>query len=121
MTEAGPSSLDPISFLPLHPLELRILLVLREGPAHGYRIVKEIESRETELGTIYPGNLYRRIRDLLSRDLLEEVPPPPSGEVDPRRKYYGVSPLGEVVARAEARRLEELVGEARAMGLLPES
>jgi len=115
---ANPSPSDPISFLPLHPLELRILLVLREGPAHGYRIVKEIEAQETELGPIYPGNLYRRIRDLLSRDFLEEVPPPAGGDVDPRRKYYGATPLGEAVARAEARRLEGVVGEARALGLL---
>jgi hypothetical protein len=36
----------PLLLLPLHPLELRILLVLLDGPAHGYRIVKEIEGRE---------------------------------------------------------------------------
>jgi DNA-binding MarR family transcriptional regulator len=33
------------SYLPLHPLEFRILLALADGPSHGYRIVKAIEER----------------------------------------------------------------------------
>lgn len=121
MTHPIRASVDPRSFLPLHPLELRILLILKTRAAHGYRIVKEIENREKDLGPIYPGNLYRRIRDLLSRKLLEEVPPPSEGEVDSRRKYYGATALGEAVARAEAQRLESLVREARGLGILPGS
>ena len=60
MSESPPF---PQSFLPLHPLELRVLLVLTEGEAHGYSIVKQIEDRERHLPKIYPANLYRRIRD----------------------------------------------------------
>ena len=106
-------------FLPLHPLEFRILLVLLDGPAHGYRIVKEIETREKEIGSIYPGNLYRRIRDLLAKGLLEEVSPPRGVESDPRRKYFGPTGLGEAVARAEGHRLRTLVREAEALGVIP--
>ena len=109
---------DPIAFLPLHPLEFRVLLVLQDGPAHGYRIVKEIEARETEIPSIYPGNLYRRIRDLLAKGLLEEVPAPPGVEADARRKYFGPTPLGAAVAKAEGRRLEALVREARVLGVI---
>lgn len=50
---------------PLHPLEFRILFVLLDGPARGYRIVKAIEAREAGHTRIYPANIYRRIRDLL--------------------------------------------------------
>jgi DNA-binding PadR family transcriptional regulator len=110
-----------MSFLPLHPLEFRILLVLLDGPAHGYRIVKAIEEREKHLPSIYAGNLYRRIRDLLGKGLLEEVPPPEGLEVDPRRKYFSPSSVGRAVVKAEGRRLEALVGEARALGVLPGS
>ena len=110
---------DPNRFLPLHPLEFRILLVLLDGPAHGYRIVKEIETSETEIGSIYPGNLYRRIRDLLAKGLLEEVSPPRGVEADPRRKYFGPTGLGEAVARAEGNRLRTLVREAEALGVIP--
>ena len=112
---------DPLEHLPLHPLEFRILLVLQDGPAHGYRIVKEIEARETDLRSIYPGNLYRRIRDLKGKGLLEEIEPPPEGDPDPRRKYFRPTALGEAVARAEASRLEGLVREARALGVVPGS
>lgn len=110
---------DPRSFLPLHPLEFRILLVLLDGPAHGYRIVKQIEAREKGFGNIYPGNLYRRIRDLTGKGLLDEVAPPPGVDIDPRRKYLGASLLGQAVAKAEAQRLEALVGDARALGVIP--
>jgi len=109
---------DPRNYLPLHPLEFRILLVLLDGPAHGYRIVKEIESRERELPSIYPGNLYRRIRDLVAKGLLEETDPPRDLDADPRRKYFQPTGLGEAVARVEGARLESLVREARAVGVV---
>lgn len=111
---------DPAAFLPLHPLEFRILLVLLDGASHGYRIVKEIEAREGG-SRIWPANLYRRIRDLLAKGLIEETEPPRGADADPRRTYVRVSALGRRVARVEARRLEELVADARARRLLAES
>ncbi len=114
---------DPTSatepFLPLHPVDFRILMVLTERDAHGYRIVQEIESREAHLPTLYPGNLYRRIRDLRSKGLLEDAPGPDDPEVDSRRKYFRITPTGRAVVRAEAIRLGDLVAEARSLGLLP--
>jgi DNA-binding PadR family transcriptional regulator len=109
---------DPIDFLPLHALEFRILLVLLDGPAHGYRIVKEVEARESEISGIYPGNLYRRIRDLLSKGLLEDVAAPAGVDADPRRRYFNPTSLGTAVARAEGRRLEKLLRDARAVGVI---
>lgn len=108
---------DASSYLPLHPLEFRILLVLLGGPSHGYQIVKEIEAREGGV-RIWPANLYRRIRDLLVKGLIEETSPP-KREADTRRTYVKVSALGRRVAQLEARRLEELVADARARRLLP--
>jgi DNA-binding PadR family transcriptional regulator len=104
-------------FLPLHPLELRILMALLAGPSYGTRIVQEIESRERG-AKLYPANLFRRIRDLLSRGVLEEAVAPDGA--DPRRTYVRLTELGRAVARAEARRLHALVTEADAHHLLPE-
>jgi len=106
--------------LPLHPLEFRILLALLEGPSYGTRIVEEIEEREGGRGRtkIYPANLFRRIRDLLSRDLLRECAAP--ADADPRRTYVRLTRTGRAVARAEAERLRELVTEAIDHELLPE-
>lgn len=104
--------------LPLHPLEFRILMALLDGPSYGTRIVEEIERREAGRGRIYPANLFRRIRDLLSRELLEECAGPAGA--DPRRTYVRLTRTGRALARAEAERLRELVSEAVERDLLPE-
>jgi DNA-binding PadR family transcriptional regulator len=105
-------------FLPLHPLEFRILLALLEGPSYGTRIVQEIEAREQGRTKIYPANLFRRIRDLLGRRLVEECATP--SDADPRRTYLRLTATGRAVARAEAERLRELVAEAARHDLLRE-
>lgn len=113
VTESHPSR----ERIPLHPIGLRILLALFDGPTFGTRIVERIEAAEPEL-TLYPANLYRRIRDLLDAGLIEEAPAP--ADADPRRRYVRLTGSGRAVARAEARRLESLVAEARRHRLLSE-
>jgi DNA-binding PadR family transcriptional regulator len=114
-SDAGP---NPLSFLPLHPLEFRILMILMDGPSHGYAVVQEIEAWEGGAGKIYPANLYRRIRDLLARGLLEDADAPRSGEADSRRRYFRITGLGKAVVAAETHRLQDLLDEARARGLM---
>lgn len=104
---------------PLHPLEFRILMALARAPSYGTAIVREIENAEGDRATIYPANLFRRIRDLLARGLLEERASPEGA--DPRRTYLGLTAAGRTVARAEARRLRDLVQEAEARDLLGEA
>lgn len=114
------TELDPKRLIPLHPLEFRVLLVLSDGPAHGYRIVKEIEAAEDVPTKIYPANLYRRLRDLVGRRLIEECDRP-DGEVEEPgrpRTYFQPTALGRAVARAEAARLQALLSDARARHLL---
>lgn len=108
---------DADSFLPLHPLEFRILLGLLDDPSHGYEIVRAIEA-EGGHGRIYPANLYRRIRDLLASELIEEVEITPEHAADTRRRYVRVTRLGRSVARAEARRLQRTVQDPRVNVLL---
>lgn len=111
---------SPDALLPLHPLEFRILLALLDGPSHGYRIVQEIEAVEGR-ERIWPANLYRRIRDLLAKRLIEETAAPRGEDGVARRTYLRLSALGRSVAKAEARRLAELVADARARRLLPDA
>ena len=47
---------------------------------------------------------------------MESVPPALNAE---RRKYYRLTELGRELATAEARRLADLVGDARAKDLIP--
>jgi DNA-binding PadR family transcriptional regulator len=108
------TSYDAEDFLPLHPFELRILLVLAEGPAHGYPIIKAIEERDGSWKRVLPGNLYRRLRDMLARGLVEEVDAPAGTPDDERqRRTFALTELGRRVAVAEARRLDALVAHAR--------
>ena len=62
---------------------------------------------------VLPANLYRRIRTLLDQGLIEESGNRPDPEVDDqRRRYFAVTPLGEAVAQAEAKRLRNLLAGA---------
>ena len=106
--------LRPEDFLPLHPFELRILLVLAEGPAHGYPIIRVIEERDGSWKRVLPANLYRRLRDMRARGLVEEVDAPRGAPDDERqRRTYALTELGRRIAVAEARRLEALVADAK--------
>lgn len=101
------------ALLPLHPEVFRILVVLRDGPAHGYALVKELERDAGRPGRVLPANLYRRMRTLLEQGLIAEteVDTDPS-EDDERRRYFRITMLGERVARAEAHRLRALLAGA---------
>jgi len=110
--------IDPADHLPLHRKDFQILLSLVSGPSYGTRIVMEIEKHHEGGSKFYPANLFRRIRDLLARGLVEECGRPPGA--DPRRTYVSLTGLGQAVVRLEAHRLEELVREARALKVLEE-
>ena len=103
---------------PLHPLELRILMVLLEGPNYGSRIVAEVEAGAAGGPKLYPANLFRRIRELLSRGLLAECEGPEGS--DPRRTYVRLTEEGKVAARQSAEELRALVREAVGRRLLPD-
>ena len=119
----SPEHNDPRDFLPLNPLEFRILLALRHGCLHGYAIVKEVEERSGDRERIFPANLYRRIRNLLSSGLLAETDPPRDAvpDDDRRRKFFRLTPLGVEVARAETERLAGLLSEAAEKDLVAET
>ena len=67
-----------------------------------------------------PSSLYASIKRLLTQGLIEELEERPDARHDDqRRRYYRLTRLGRRVAIAEARRLERLLSDARATGLLP--
>ena len=101
------------AFLPLHPFDFRILLVLAAGPSHGYRIIQAIEARDGGWKRVFPANLYRRLRDLHARGLVEDVAPEEDVPGERGRRTFALTPLGRDVALAERRRLEALLLDAR--------
>lgn len=110
---------DPLSFLPLRPVELLILTVLGSGDRHGYAIRKEVLESTQGRVSIEAGNLYRYIRSLEDEGLVVDAPPEKSD--DERRIYYRLTALGHRVLTAELERLRALVRRAESQGLIARS
>lgn len=88
---------------------------------HGYGIIQDVATRTGGRVRLSPGTLYRSIQRMLEQDLVTEVHERPAPEHDDeRRRYYRLTALGTAVARAEARRLADLVRLASDSGLAPE-
>lgn len=101
------------ALLPLPAAAFHILLALSGGDSHGYGIIRDVEARTSGALRLGPGTLYRTIQRLLEQGLIEEPRKPSRPKSDPRRRYYRLTALGTAVARAETRRLSELVRLAR--------
>ena len=112
---------QPSSLLPLPPATFHILMALASEDRHGYAIIQDIEQRTGGHLRLSAGTLYRSIQRMLEQGLLVETNERPAPELDDeRRRYYRITEFGTAVARAEARRLSELVSMARASGFAPE-
>ena len=106
--------------LPLPPATLHILLALADGERHGYAIILDVEARTDGELRMSAGTLYRSIARMVEQGLIAEVANRRTRAEDERRRYYRLTPFGTAVARAELRRLSQLVRHARARGLTPE-
>ena len=119
MVKERTQAVAPESHLPLTPATFQILMALVDGERHGYAIMQEVSARSEGTMRLGPGTLYGSLKRLLDLGLVAE-----SGErADPdaddeRRRYYKITRLGLSTARAEARRLEQLVRLARRKKLI---
>jgi DNA-binding PadR family transcriptional regulator len=86
---------------------------------HGYAIIQDVAARTGGEIKLSAGTLYRSIQRMLEQGLLVESRHRPAPEDDDeRRRYYRITPFGEAVARAETRRLAQLVRMAKARGFV---
>jgi DNA-binding PadR family transcriptional regulator len=112
---------DVDDLLPLPPATFHILVALADDDRHGYAIMQDVAERTSGELTLSPGTLYRSIQRMLEQGLISELRERPAPELDDeRRRYYRLTPFGRQVARAEARRLAQMLKLARARGLAPE-
>jgi DNA-binding PadR family transcriptional regulator len=109
------------ALLPLPPATFHILLALVDQERHGYAIIQDVEARTQGELRLSAGTLYRSIARLVEQGLISEVTRRRTPADDPRRRYYRLTPFGLAVARAEMRRLSDLLRLARACGLKPET
>jgi DNA-binding PadR family transcriptional regulator len=124
----------------LRPVEFHILLALAADERHGYSILQEVAELTDGDLTLEPGTLYRALHRMLKdgwivetdrrlpreseagrrgpRDARPGDRGPRSENIDERRRYYRLTPLGRRVATAEADRLWRLLAVARRHRLL---
>ena len=109
----------PESHLPLTPATFQILLALVNGERHGYAIMKEVAERTRGTVRLGPGTLYGSLKRLLEAGMVAEGGERADPQLgDERRRNYRLTDFGLLVARAEARRLEEMVRAARQKKLI---
>src|SRR5277367_6830611 len=84
---------------------------------HGYAIIQDVAGRTDNKLRLGAGTLYRSLQRMLEQGLIVESGDRPAAELDDeRRRYYRITAFGKSVARAEARRLMDLVRMARESG-----
>jgi DNA-binding PadR family transcriptional regulator len=107
-------------FLPLPEATFHILMAVAEDDRHGYAIIQDVATRTDGVLKLSPGTLYRSIQRMLEQGLIQETAERPAPELDDeRRRYYRITSFGRAVAKAEARRLAQLVKLARESGFVP--
>jgi len=106
--------------IPLTPAVFYILLALAGGEKHGYEIMKQVKqdsSGQVKMGT---GTLYGSLKRMLADGLIEEAGERPDPALDDeRRRYYGLSALGQQALGAELQRYARVVTLAGQRRLLP--
>ncbi len=73
--------------------------------------MREVARQSDEHYRLGPGTLYDNLQKLMIQGLVEEAPRP-SGDDDPRRRYYRLTKFGRRVLEADVSRLKRVVREA---------
>ena len=108
------------AFLPLPTAVFHILVALADRDRHGYSIMQDVTARTDGKVRLSAGTLYSAVRRMLEQGLIEELRDSPDpASADERRRYYRLTRLGRDVAVAEARRVSDMLTQARATGLIP--
>ena len=114
------SETSPFDFIPLNPRDYLVLFSLTNGERHGYGMVKEVQDQSGGAVRMDPSNLYRSLKRLIQKGLVEESEPRHGVDSDERRRYYSLTSLGQAVVKAEASRLSRLTDAARERQLISE-
>src|SRR4026209_2409327 len=110
---------SPESLLPLPTAVFHILIALADRDRHGYSLMQDVAARTEGKGQLSAGTLYSSIRRMLEQGVIEELreSPDPSS-TDERRRHYPLHKFGQPVAAAEVQRLNAMLQQARATGLV---
>lgn len=82
-----------------------LLLILAEGPQHGYGMLEELGRRNLLGAEVDVGNLYRTLRKMEASGLVESAWSGPGA--GPNKRVYRISSRGEEVLKRWAGALEQ--------------
>jgi DNA-binding PadR family transcriptional regulator len=99
---------EPIASAPLH-----ILLVLSDGPVHGYGILQSVREHSGGVVRLGTGSMYRHLSKLIEAGLVAEAKAVQSG--DPRRgTFYRLTAKGSQALATERDRVAALLASLNA-------
>ena len=106
----------------LTPVVFHTLLVLADGPLHGYAISQQVEQATEGRVRMGPGTLYGSLQRMLTSGFVEQVDSVhASGSHADRRRYYALTEAGRAALEVETRRLVKAVELARSRAVLGNS
>jgi PadR family transcriptional regulator PadR len=91
------------SGLPRHHLRLFLLLLLAEGPSHGYELLEQV--RRLGVRGAAPGGLYRTLRAMEKEELVSSWWEP--SQAGPARRTYVLTEVGLEVLHASVGSLRD--------------
>jgi poly-beta-hydroxybutyrate-responsive repressor len=91
-----PEPRDNATALPRHYLKPCLLLLLAEGPSHGYELLEQV--RRLGIQGAEPGGLYRHLRTMENEGLVGSWWEP--SQAGPARRTYTLTDAGRAALRA---------------------
>lgn len=92
-----------------------ILLALAGEALHGAEIRRRAEQESGGEVTLYPAMLYSALDEMTGAGWITEVEAPDAAADQVRWRFYALTPEGQRALQAETRRLEVVLGRARAV------
>ena len=94
----------------LKPQWFHILLSIADRPLHGAAIVEEVLDRTQGEVRLWPGMLYKCLKDLADAGLVNEVPPPAGAPTEGgKRRFYLITGPGRLALSREVDRMASYV------------
>lgn len=98
--------------LPLTETTYFIMLILADGPRHGYAIMKEASQLSQGRVELSTGTLYGALKRLLDQGWIRRTEDSEGGATGRVRKVYSLTTLGRQILVAEVHRLQSLAKAA---------
>jgi DNA-binding PadR family transcriptional regulator len=105
----------------MKPHWFHILLAVADGPIHGTAIMEEVLARTDGAMKLWPGTLYRSLRELEEQGWIVEVDAPEGAPTDGgKRRFHLITESGKAELADEVRRLASFVRTAEAKRVIAE-